>query len=173
VVLTAVGEGLVHKPEKRAVAVDLRDEETLEGELAKMEKRLLKAKVAIDGFLVQEYVRGGKETILGMNRDKVFGPLLAFGLGGVYVEFLKDVAWGLAPITDEDARRIVRSVRTYPLLEGVRGEKASDVPAVEEALLRLSQLVLDFEAIKEVDLNPLIVLEKGKGYKVVDARVVM
>lgn len=173
VVLKAVGEGLAHKTEKRAVAVDLRDEEALEGELAKMEKRLLKGKVAFDGFLVQEYVRGGKETILGMNRDKVFGPLLAFGLGGVYVEFLKDVAWGLAPITDEDAKRIVRSVRTYPLLEGVRGEKASDVPAVEEALLRLSQLVLDFEAIKEVDLNPLIVLEKGKGCKVVDARIVL
>lgn len=173
VVLKAVGEGLVHKTEKKAVAVDLRDEEVLEGELAKMEKRLQKAKVAVTGFLVQEYVRGGRETFLGMTRDKVFGPLLAFGLGGVYVEFLKDVAWGLAPITDEDAKRIVRSVQTFPLLEGVRGEKGSDVPAVEECLLRLSQLVVESEAIREVDLNPLFVLEKGKGCKIVDARVIL
>ena len=173
VVLKAVGPALVHKTEQRAVAVDLRDEKELRGEIAKMEKRLAKAGVAADGFLAQEYVKGGKETILGMTRDKVFGPLLAFGIGGIYVEYLKDVAFGLAPITDEDARRMVESIKTYPLLAGVRGEKASDVAALRDALLRLSQLAHDFEAVKEIDLNPLIVLEKGKGYKVVDARIVL
>jgi len=138
-----------------------------------MEKRLAKAGVAVDGYLVQEYVKGGKETILGMNRDKVFGPLLAFGLGGVYVEYLKDVAFGLAPITDEDAKRMIASIKTYPLLAGVRGEKASDVAALQDALLRLSQLAHDFEEIKEVDLNPVIALEKGKGCRVVDARIIL
>ena len=108
-----------------------------------------------------------------MTRDRVFGPLLAFGLGGIYVEYLKDVAFGLAPITDEDATRMIQSIKTYPLLVGVRGEKASDVAALRDALLRLSQLSHDFEAIKEVDLNPLIALEKGKGCKVVDARIVL
>jgi len=173
VVLKAVGEKLVHKTEQKAVAVDLRDDKELWGEFAKMEKRLAKAGVAVDGYLVQEYVKGGKETILGMNRDKVFGPLLAFGLGGVYVEYLKDVAFGLAPITDEDAKRMVASIKTYPLLAGVRGEKASDVGALQDALLRLSQLAHDFEEIKEIDLNPVIALEKGKGCRVVDARIIL
>jgi acetyltransferase len=173
VVLKAVGEKLVHKTEHKAVAVDLRDDRDLAGEFAKMEKRLAKAGVAVDGYLVQEFVKGGKETILGMNRDKVFGPLLAFGLGGVYVEYLKDVAFGLAPITDEDAKRMVRSIKTYPLLAGVRGEKPADVAALEDALLRLSQLAHDFEEIKEIDLNPVIALEKGKGCKVVDARIIL
>jgi len=173
VVLKAVGETLVHKTEQKAVAVDLRDEEDLSAELSKMEKRLAKAGVRVDGYLVQEYVKGGKETILGMTRDKVFGPLLAFGLGGVYVEYLKDVAFGLAPITDEDAKRMVRSIKTFPLLAGVRGEKPSDVAALEEALLRLSQLAHDFEDLKEIDLNPVIALEKGKGCRVVDARILL
>ncbi|HEV8595070.1 MAG TPA: acetate--CoA ligase family protein, partial [Thermoplasmata archaeon] len=173
VVLKAVGVKLVHKTEHKAVAVDLRDGKELSGEFAKMEKRLAKAGVAVDGYLVQEYVKGGKETILGMNRDKVFGPLLAFGLGGVYVEYLKDVAFGLAPITDEDARRMIESIKTYPLLAGVRGEKPSDVAALQDALLRLSQLAHDFEDIKEIDLNPVIALEKGKGYRVVDARIIL
>ncbi|MBI4416145.1 MAG: acetate--CoA ligase family protein [Euryarchaeota archaeon] len=170
-VLKAVGKDLLHKTEQKAVAIDLRDEKDLRDELAKMEKRLQKAGVSVDGYLVQEYVAGGKETILGMNRDKVFGPLLAFGLGGVYVEYLKDVAFGLAPITDEDARRMIRSIKTYPLLAGVRGEKPSDVAALEDGLLRLSQLVHDFEEIKEIDLNPVIALETG--CKVVDARIVL
>ncbi|HYS71592.1 MAG TPA: acetate--CoA ligase family protein, partial [Thermoplasmata archaeon] len=173
VVLKAVGERLVHKTEQEAVAVNLRDAKELTAEFAKMERRLVKAGLAVDGYLVQEYVKGGKETILGMNRDKVFGPLLAFGLGGVYVEYLKDVAFGLAPITDADAKRMIASIKTFPLLAGVRGEKASDIAALEDALLRLSQLAHDFEEIKEIDLNPVIALEKGKGCKVVDARVIL
>jgi len=171
VVLKAVGKALVHKTEHSAVAVDLRSEGDLRIAFEKMRERLGKAGVAVDGYLVQEFVSGGKETILGMNRDKVFGPLLAFGLGGVYVEYLKDIAFGVAPITDADAGRIVRSIRTYPLLAGVRGERPSDVAALEDALLRLSQLVQDFEAIQEVDLNPVIAL--AKGCKVVDARIVL
>ena len=170
VVLKAIGKDLVHKTEHGAVAVDLRDGTDLRAAFAKMEKRLAKESVRVDGWLVQEFVSGGKETILGMNRERTFGPLLAFGLGGIYVEYLKDLAFGLAPITDEDARRMIRSIKTYPLLAGVRGEKPSDVAALEDALLRLSQLVHDLEGIQEIDLNPVIVQEHG--YKVVDARIV-
>jgi len=173
VVVKAVGPAIVHKTELGAVAIDLRDERDVRAACARMKKRLEKAKVAWDGFLVQEFVKGGKETILGMTRDKVFGPVLAFGLGGIYVEYLKDIAFGLAPLTDMDARRMIRSIRTYPMLEGVRGEAPSDVPALEDALLRLSALVTDLDAIQEVDLNPVAALEKGKGCKVLDARIVL
>jgi len=138
-----------------------------------MARRLTARGLALDGFLVQEFVRGGKEVILGMTRDKVFGPLILFGLGGVYVEYLKDVAFGIPPLTDEDARRMIRSIRTYPLLEGVRGEAPSDVEALTDALERFSQMVLDLDGVDEIDLNPVIVLGKGEGYRVVDARFVL
>jgi acetyltransferase len=173
VVVKAVGPALVHKTEFGAVALDLRDEKDVRTACAGIGKKLEKARVPWDGFVVQEFVKGGKETILGMARDKVFGPLLAFGLGGIYVEYLKDIAFGLAPLTDMDARRMVRSIRTYPMLEGVRGEAPSDVPALEEALVRLSVMVTDLEEIQEVDLNPVAALEKGKGYRVLDARIVL
>ena len=173
VVVKAVGPALVHKTEFGAVALDLRDEKDVRAACARIAKKLEKAKADWSGFVVQEFVKGGKETILGMTRDKVFGPLLAFGLGGIYVEYLKDIAFGLVPLTDMDARRIVRSIRTYPLLEGVRGDAPSDVAALEEALLRLSVLVTDLEGIQEVDLNPVAALEKGKGCRVLDARIVL
>ena len=173
VAVKAVGPKIVHKTEFGAVALEIRSSEELRAACGRMERRLRNAKVEVDGFLVQEFVRAGKETIIGMNRDKVFGPLLAFGLGGIYVEWLKDVAFGLAPITDMDAVRMIRSIRTYPLLEGVRGEKACDVHALADALLRLSVLVEDFDEITEIDLNPVAALEKGKGYKVIDARIVL
>ena len=173
VAVKAVGPKIVHKTEFGAVALEIRSSEELRAACGRMERSLRKAKVEVDGFLVQEFVRAGKETIIGMNRDKVFGPLLAFGLGGIYVEWLKDVAFGLAPITDMDAVRMIQSIRTYPLLEGVRGEKACDVHALADALLRLSVLVEDFDEITEIDLNPVAALEKGKGYKVIDARIVL
>ena len=173
VAVKAVGPKIVHKTEFGAVALEIRSSEELRAACGRMERRLRNAKVEVDGFLVQEFVRAGKETIIGMNRDKVFGPLLAFGLGGIYVEWLKDVAFGLAPITDMDAVRMIQSIRTYPLLEGVRGEKACDVHALADALLRLSVLVEDFDEITEIDLNPVAALEKGKGYKVIDARIVL
>ena len=173
VVVKAVGPALVHKSELGAVALDLGDEKAVRTACMRMSRKLDKAKVRSEGYLVQEFVSGGKETILGSVRDKVFGPLLAFGLGGIYVEFLKDVAFGLAPITDADADRMIRGIRTYPLLEGVRGEPPSDVAALTEGLLRLSMLVTDFDEIQEVDLNPVVALERGKGCKVLDARIVL
>ena len=173
VVVKATGPELVHKTEYGAVALDLHTGPEIRDACAKMERNLRKAGVAWDGFLVQEHVKGGKETILGMTRDKVFGPLLAFGLGGIYVEWLKDIAFGLAPLTDADAMRMIRSIRTFPMLEGVRGETPSDVPALAEALQRLSALVTDLDDVTEIDLNPVVALEKGKGYKVIDARIVL
>src|SRR5256886_5458532 len=129
--------------------------------------------VALDGFLVQEFVTGGMEVILGMTRDKVYGPCLVFGLGGIYVEYLKDVAFGLPPLTDRDAMRMIESIRTYPLLKGVRGESARDVKALQDAVLRFAQLVSDSDQVQEVDLNPVMVLPEGKGYRAVDARIVL
>jgi acetyltransferase len=123
---------------------------------------------------VQRMVSGGREVILGMTRDPQFGPVLLFGLGGVFVEALRDVSVGIHPLTDVAARAMIERVRGYPLLAGFRGEKAVSRPLIEECLLRLSQLVSDFgEELQELDLNPLIVTARRDRSFAVDARVVL
>src|SRR5213594_499910 len=173
VVLKATGPGLVHKTDLRAVILDVRTEKDLLEGATQVRDRLREARTAFDGYVVQEFVRGGKEVILGMTRDKVYGPFLVFGLGGIFVEYLKDVSFGLPPLTDLDARRMIESIRTYPILRGVRGEPPRDVTAIEEAILRLGALVSDFDSIQELDLNPVLALEEGHGYRVVDARILL
>jgi acetyl coenzyme A synthetase (ADP forming)-like protein len=125
------------------------------------------------GCLVQEMVLGGKEVIVGMNRDAHFGPLMMCGLGGIYVEALGDVAFRVAPFDRRDAREMIREIQAYHLLRGVRGERPSDVEAIVESLLRLSQLVIDFPEIMEFDINPLTVFEEGRGVVGVDMRLVL
>ena len=125
------------------------------------------------GCLVQEMVIGGKEVIVGMNRDPHFGPLMMFGLGGIYVEALKDVAFRVAPFDRRDAGEMVSEIQAYNLLRGVRGERPSDLEALIEALLRLSQLAMDFPEIAEFDINPLTVFEEGRGVIGIDMRLVL
>jgi acetyltransferase len=125
------------------------------------------------GCLVQQQVHGGKEVIIGMNRDLQFGPLVMLGLGGIYVEALKDVTFRVAPFSRQEAAEMMEEMRSYRLLLGVRGEARSDLPALEDALLRVSQLVADFREIVEMDINPLIVFEEGKGVMGIDMRLVL
>ncbi len=173
VVLKAVGPELVHKTELQAVRVDLRSERELTDAATQMERHLRERRIAIEGFVLQEFVQGGLEVVLGMSRDKVYGPFLVFGLGGVYVEYLKDVAFGLPPLTDRDAMRMIESIRTYPMLRGVRGQPPRDMAALQDAILRLAALVADFDVIQEMDLNPVLALEEGRGYRAVDARILL
>ncbi len=125
------------------------------------------------GCQVQEMVHGGREVLLGMSRDPQFGPLVAFGLGGIYVEALKDVSFRVAPFSPREADEMIREIRAYRLLEGVRGEPPSDHMAMVDALLRISQLVSDFPEIVELDINPLMVFEEGRGAMAIDMRLVL
>jgi sulfhydrogenase subunit beta (sulfur reductase) len=122
------------------------------------------------GVLVQEMAPPGKEVILGMKRDPHFGPIIMFGIGGVYVEALHDVTFRLAPIRELSARDMIRSIRAIGLLEGIRGEPASDTEAIAECLMRLSQMVMEHPEIAEMDINPLVVYPKGA--KIIDARII-
>ncbi len=173
IALKAVHPKIVHKTEFGAVTLDIRTPEELKAHYETMSKRLATEGLEPKEFMVQEFVRGGKETIMGMNQDPKFGPMIVFGLGGIYVEFLEDVVFRLTPMTDKDALRMIESIRSFPILEGVRGEPPSDVPALAEYLQRLSQMVEDFHDIGEVDINPFLVFEAGEGCKVVDARVIL
>ena len=125
------------------------------------------------GCLVQQMVPGGREVLVGMSRDPQFGPLVGFGLGGIYVEALKDIAFRIAPFGRQEAEEMMREIRSYPLLEGVRGEPPADHEAMVDALLRVSQLVTDFPEIVELDINPLIVFDEGRGAIAIDMRLVL
>ncbi len=170
-VLKAVGTALVHKSDVGAVAVDLRGAEELAAALAAMERRLAGAGVAPDGFLLQELRRGGQEVIFGVSTDGRFGPLLLFGIGGKYVEVLGDVRLGVPPLSRADAARLVRGIRGFPLLAGVRGDAPADLAALEDVLLRLAQLVSRHPAIEEIDLNPFLAAPTGGAPAALDVRV--
>ncbi len=172
VVMKIVSPDILHKTDVGGVRVALGSPEVVHSayiEIVENARRLM-PQAQILGVDVQTMV-SGREVILGVNRDPQFGPLLMFGLGGVYVEVLKDVSFRVAPITRQDAVDMIHEIRSYPLLAGVRGEKTADIQAIVECLLRLSQLVTDFPQIMELDINPLVVGEAGKGAIAVDCRM--
>jgi acetyl coenzyme A synthetase (ADP forming)-like protein len=125
----------------------------------------------IMGVTVDQMIPTGKEVILGMAKDPDFGPMLMFGLGGIYVEVLKDVAFRIAPIDRREAASMISEIRAYQLLRGVRGEEPADIPSIVDSLLKLSQLVTDFPEIIEMDINPLMVMATGQGAVAVDSRI--
>jgi len=126
---------------------------------------------AVEGMLVQKMMPPGRETILGMSRDPLFGPLLMFGLGGTLVEVFQDVIFRLAPISEDWAHKMIQGLKGFRTLTGYRGEPPADLGAIVECLERLSQMVLDFSEIKELDINPFMVFEAGKGAVALDARI--
>jgi acetyl coenzyme A synthetase (ADP forming)-like protein len=126
---------------------------------------------SVDGVLIQAMIQGGVETMIGVSDDPMFGPLVAFGLGGVYVEVLKDVQFRIAPLTDRDADELIHGIRGLPLLQGYRGHAPADLDALRELLLRVSRLAVDVPEIAELDLNPVMALPPGHGARIVDARI--
>jgi acetyltransferase len=127
----------------------------------------------IEGVLIQEMIGGGKEVIVGMKRDPHFGSLIMFGLGGIYVEVFKDVSFGIAPLSKDDALEMIKNVKAYRILRGVRGERMSDIDSLVDVILRFSQLSTEFPVILEADLNPIKVFEHGKGCCVIDFKMVV
>jgi acetate---CoA ligase (ADP-forming) len=175
VVLKVASPDISHKTEVGGVAVGLSDAGGLRAAWERMDRSVRGAAPAarIDGFEVEAQVPGGKEVLVGVQRDPGFGPIVVFGMGGIYVEALRDVTFRLAPMRPLSAEHMIESVRGYPLLRGVRGEPPSDLAALAEAIERVSQLAVERPEIAELDLNPLIVRPAGQGVVAVDARVVL
>jgi acetyl coenzyme A synthetase (ADP forming)-like protein len=164
---------LVHKTEIGGVHLNLADEAAVRGAFDAIVSRLARDNNlgAMEGVLVQPMIAGGTEVLVGMTQDPLFGPLLAFGLGGIHVEILGDVCFRVTPLTDRDAREMVRAIRGYRLFQGYRGHPAADVAALEALLLRVSRLVEEVPEINDLDLNPVFALPPGQGCRIVDARI--
>ena len=173
VVMKIASLQIIHKSDAGGVKVNLTNDNEVKAafkEIVKNAKKYNK-KAVIKGVLVVEMVKGGKEMIIGSKLEPGFGSVIMLGMGGIYVEVLKDVTFRLAPVTDREAYDMISSIKTKKILEGVRGEKPSDLNKLVECIQRLSQLVTDFKEIKELDMNPVLVMEKGKGCKILDVRI--
>ena len=173
VVMKMTSKTTSHKTDVGGVRVNIQSAEQLRAEyqdlISKLtEKGLLEG---LEGVIIQEMVKGNREMVCGIATDPQYGPMMMFGLGGVFIEVMKDVTFRIAPLTDVDAKEMIKSVKAYKLLEGARGTKPAQMEQIEETLLRLSQLVHDFKFIDELDINPLLISEKtGEGIAV-DGRI--
>jgi len=172
-VMKIVSPGILHKTDVGGVRLSLSSEEEIARAFVEITSAVRRRAPSawIAGVSVQEMVEGGREVILGMSRDPQFGPLLMFGMGGIHVEVLKDVSFRVAPLSRRDAEEMVRDIRSYPLLASFRGNEPADEEAVVEALLRVSRLAIDFPEIQELDINPLLVLQRGRGVRAIDCRM--
>lgn len=164
---------LVHKTEIGGVHLNLTDEAAVREAFEAIRARLAQDHnlAAMEGVLVQSMMLDGIELMIGVTHNSLFGPLIAFGLGGIHVEILGDVCFRITPLSDCDAAEMVHSIKGYRLLTGYRGHPPADVAAIEQVLLRISRLVEEIPAIRELDLNPVLALPPGQGCWIVDARI--
>ncbi len=173
VVLKIVSPDILHKWDLGGVILNLKNTNDVKNAYDKILENAKRHKpdAKIVGVLVQEMAPSSTEVIVGSIKDPQFGPALMFGLGGVFVEVLKDVTFRIAPITETDAREMITEVKGYPILKGYRGQPPADINAIVEILMNTSRLVIDHMEIKELDLNPIMVYENGA--KTVDARIIL
>ena len=171
--MKVVSPDIVHKSDAGGVKLNLRDEKEVERAYEEiMEKALtVTTKERVLGAMLSPMVPRGRECIVGMIRDEQFGPVIMFGLGGIFVEVLRDVSFRVVPVTEQDMDEMIREIKGYRLLTGIRGERAKDIGAVKEILTKLNRIALDNPEIREIDLNPVVVHEKGAS--IVDSRVIL
>ncbi|MCX8175943.1 MAG: acetate--CoA ligase family protein [Candidatus Bathyarchaeota archaeon] len=173
VVLKIVSPDIVHKSDVGGVILNIDSDEKVKEAYLKIISNVKKHKpdAKIVGVIVQEMARPSTEVIVGLIKDQQFGPTVMFGLGGVFVEILKDVSFRVCPITEIDAKEMISEIKGYPILKGYRNSPPADIDAIVKILLNVSDMAMDHPEINEMDLNPILVYEKGA--KVVDARVIL
>lgn len=175
VVMKVMSEDIVHKFDVGGVVLDIDSrkeaEEAYDSIRARVAKNVPEANV--EGIFVTRQIPKGEEVILGIKRDPVFGPVVMFGLGGIYVEVFEDVSFKVAPIDERAAEKMIKQIKAYPLLSGFRGRNPADLEAVKDTIMRLSQLAVDCPQIKELDINPMVVLEEGEGAFIADAKIML
>jgi acetyl-CoA synthetase (ADP-forming) len=173
VVLKIVSPDIIHKSDVGGVVVGLKTAKDVRNAYKQILRNVKRHKrdAKIVGILVQEMAPSSTEIIVGAIKDPQFGPALMFGLGGIFVEVLKDVTFRIAPLTKDEACEMITEVKAYPLLKGYRNMPPADIEAIVQILLNASKLIMDYQEIKELDLNPIMVYKKGA--KTVDARIIL
>lgn len=172
VAMKIVSPDILHKSDVGGVAVRLKDKEEVKNAFERMMSSVKRymPNAFIAGVSIQQMITDGKEVIVGFTRDPSFGPMLMFGLGGIYVEVLKDVSFRLCPVDKNEANDMVSEIKSFPLLKGVRGEKAGDMESLQDAIIRFSHLASDFPELLEGEINPLLVRPQGMGVVAIDSR---
>ncbi len=167
---------ILHKSDAKVVLLNIKTPEELREKWGEIHENARKYRpdAEILGVLIAPMLKPGREVIIGLTEDPQFGHALMFGLGGIFVEVLKDVTFRIIPISERDAEKMIREIKGYPILAGARGEEPADIDAIVELLMKVSELVDELkDYIKEMDLNPVFVYEKGRGAVVVDARIIL
>ena len=175
VVLKIMSDDIIHKSDAKGVILNIQSAEEAGKAFVTMTQQIRQSipGARIKGVTVSKMIEAGEEVILGIKRDASFGPVVMFGLGGIYVEVYRDVSFRVAPIDEAIAGKMIRQIKSYPILDGIRGKTPRDIPAIKECLIRLSQLAIDFPQIRELDINPLIVHGISEGCCVADARIML
>jgi len=176
VVLKLMSPQILHKSDAKIIALNIKNEDELKEKWEEIHENAKKYRpdAEILGVLVAPMLKPGREVIIGVTEDPQFGHAIMFGLGGIFVEILKDVTFRIIPIEEKDAWAMIKSIKGYPILAGARGEPPADMKALVEMMLKVSKLVDDLkDYIKEMDLNPVFVYNEGEGAVVVDARMIL
>ena len=173
IVMKIVSPDIIHKTDARGVKVGVKDEEEARMIYQEIISKAIKynKKAKISGVIVYHMVPQGTEIIIGMMKDPHFGPVIMFGLGGIFVEVLKDISFRILPIEEIDAREMITEIKGYEILKGARGNPPRDIRAIEEVLVKVSKLIMENPEINEIDLNPIFVFENG--IQIVDARMIL
>ena len=173
IVMKIVSPDIIHKSEAGGVKVGIENGKSAKEAYQKIMSNAIayNDKADIHGIITYKMAPVSTEVIIGMMKDPHFGPVVMFGLGGIFVEVLKDVSFRILPVKATDVKEMISEIKGYPILKGIRGEAPRDIAAIEDVLLKLSSLVMDNPEIKEIDLNPILVYEKG--LQIVDARIIL
>ncbi|KUK17351.1 acetate--CoA ligase family protein [Thermococcus sibiricus] len=176
VVMKLMSPQILHKSDAKVVMLKIKNDEELKQKWEEIHENARKYKpdAEILGVLIAPMLKPGREIIIGVTEDPQFGHALMFGLGGIFVEILKDVTFRIIPIEEKDAWAMIKSIKGYPILAGARGEAPADMKAIVDMMLKVSQLIDDLkDYIKEMDLNPIFVYPEGEGAVIVDARIIL
>lgn len=173
IVMKIVSPDIIHKTDAGGVKIGIKDEKEAKSAFQEIIFKVKKynKETKISGAIVYTMVPQGTEIIIGMMKDPHFGPVIMFGLGGIFVEILKDISFRILPLEEKDAREMITEIKGYEILKGVRGEGPKDIKAIKTLLMKISQLSIENPEINEIDLNPIFVFEKG--LQVVDARMIL
>lgn len=171
VVMKIMSPDVIHKSEVGGVILNINSKNEAYEAFRRIEEIAKSLGYKLEGVLVEEMAKQGIETIIGAKMDPQFGPVIMFGLGGIFTEVFNDISLRIAPINKEEALEMISETRAYKILKGFRGKKPSDLESLAEAILKVSNIITDFNEISEIDLNPTIVYDKG--YRVVDARIIL